>query len=75
MAKGYKENLCPLRPDIQYATNELTRGAVQETNQHAQRNAEHLLKYLHGTRNKKRWPLGPQPLNIPHRDSQGSGWT
>eukprot|EP00971_Amphidinium_carterae_P333180 6467759-Amphidinium_carterae.1 len=34
--------MCPLRPDIQYATKELTR-AVQKPDQHDKQNAKHLL--------------------------------
>eukprot|EP00971_Amphidinium_carterae_P010061 198346-Amphidinium_carterae.5 len=44
--------MCPLRPDIQYATLELTR-AVQKPDQHDKQNAKHLLRYLQGTRNYK----------------------
>eukprot|EP00971_Amphidinium_carterae_P348852 6490704-Amphidinium_carterae.5 len=40
--------MCPLRPDIQYVTKELTR-AVQKPDQHDKQNAKHLLRYLHGT--------------------------
>eukprot|EP00971_Amphidinium_carterae_P021779 429647-Amphidinium_carterae.1 len=39
----------PLRPDTQYATKKLTR-AVQKPDQLDQRNAKHLLRYLHGTK-------------------------
>eukprot|EP00971_Amphidinium_carterae_P142037 2813180-Amphidinium_carterae.4 len=44
--------MCPLRPDIQYATKELTR-AIQSPDEHDKQNAKHLLRYLHGTRNHK----------------------
>eukprot|EP00971_Amphidinium_carterae_P176868 3507103-Amphidinium_carterae.1 len=44
--------MCPLRPDIQYATKELTR-TIQKPDQHDKANAKHLLKYLQGTRNHK----------------------
>eukprot|EP00971_Amphidinium_carterae_P029243 575478-Amphidinium_carterae.3 len=40
------------RPDIQYATKELTR-AIQKPDEHDKQNAKHLLRYLHGTRNYK----------------------
>eukprot|EP00971_Amphidinium_carterae_P286728 5692705-Amphidinium_carterae.1 len=40
--------MCPLRPDIQYATKELTR-TVQKQDEHDKQNAKHhLLRYLHG---------------------------
>eukprot|EP00971_Amphidinium_carterae_P058087 1148938-Amphidinium_carterae.2 len=51
--------MCPLRPDIQYATKELTR-AVQKPDEHDQQNAKHLLRYLHRTRNHK-LHLKPKP--------------
>eukprot|EP00971_Amphidinium_carterae_P352690 6492703-Amphidinium_carterae.5 len=50
----------PLRPDIQYATKELTR-AVQKPDQYDKQNAKHLLRYLHGTRNYKLY-VQPKPL-------------
>eukprot|EP00971_Amphidinium_carterae_P170457 3377523-Amphidinium_carterae.1 len=34
--------MCPLQPDIQYATKELTR-AIQKPDQHDKQNAKHLL--------------------------------
>eukprot|EP00971_Amphidinium_carterae_P201203 3992694-Amphidinium_carterae.1 len=51
--------MCPLRPDIQYATKELTR-AIQKPDEHDKQNAKHLLRYLHGTRNYK-LHLKPKP--------------
>eukprot|EP00971_Amphidinium_carterae_P251789 4999111-Amphidinium_carterae.1 len=54
----------PLRPDIQYATKELTR-AVQKPNQHDKQNAKHLLRYLHGTRNYKLHLKPNQQTTIP----------
>eukprot|EP00971_Amphidinium_carterae_P244652 4857645-Amphidinium_carterae.1 len=53
--------MCPLRPDIQYATKELTR-AVQKPDQHDKQNAKHLLKYL-GTKNYKLHLKPKQPTN------------
>eukprot|EP00971_Amphidinium_carterae_P177185 3514009-Amphidinium_carterae.1 len=54
--------MCTLRPDIQYATKELTR-AVQKPDQHDKQNAKHLLIYLHGTRNRKLHLKPNQPTN------------
>eukprot|EP00971_Amphidinium_carterae_P204721 4062691-Amphidinium_carterae.1 len=57
-------DMCPLRPDIQYATKELT-GAVQKPDEHDKQNAKHLLRYLHGTRNYK---LHLKPKQSTHND-------
>eukprot|EP00971_Amphidinium_carterae_P219467 4357059-Amphidinium_carterae.1 len=53
---------CPLRPDIQYATKELTR-AIQNPDQHDKQNAKHLLRYLQGTKNYKLHLKPKQPTN------------
>eukprot|EP00971_Amphidinium_carterae_P306330 6087611-Amphidinium_carterae.5 len=58
--------MCPLRPDIQYATKELIR-AVQKPDEHNKQKAKHPLRYLHGTRNYKlhlrpRQPTRNEPL-------------
>eukprot|EP00971_Amphidinium_carterae_P197817 3925902-Amphidinium_carterae.1 len=54
--------MCPLRPDIQYATKELTR-AVQKPDEHDKQNAKHLLRYQHGTKNYKLHLKPKQPTN------------
>eukprot|EP00971_Amphidinium_carterae_P158847 3149524-Amphidinium_carterae.1 len=58
--------MCPLRPDIQYATKELTR-AVQKPDEHDKQNAKHLLRYLHGTRLSTSYTSNPnnQQTTIP----------
>eukprot|EP00971_Amphidinium_carterae_P229229 4547537-Amphidinium_carterae.1 len=56
--------MCPTRPDIQYATKELTR-AVQKPDEHDKQNEKHLLRYLHGTRNYK---LHLKPKQPTHND-------
>eukprot|EP00971_Amphidinium_carterae_P053429 1052639-Amphidinium_carterae.3 len=57
--------MCPLRPDIQYATKELTR-AIQKPDQHDKQNAKHLLRCLQGTRNHKLHLRPKQPLTTNH---------
>eukprot|EP00971_Amphidinium_carterae_P123985 2455616-Amphidinium_carterae.2 len=54
--------ICPLRPDIQYTTKELTR-AVQKPDQHDKQNAKQLFRYLQGARNYK---LHLQPKQPTH---------
>eukprot|EP00971_Amphidinium_carterae_P148717 2948640-Amphidinium_carterae.1 len=51
--------MCPLRPDIQYATKELTR-AVQKPDEHGKQNAKNLLRYLQGTKVQE-LQASPQP--------------
>eukprot|EP00971_Amphidinium_carterae_P174430 3457768-Amphidinium_carterae.4 len=51
-----------LRPDVQYATKELIR-AVQKPDQYDKQNAKHLLRYLHGIRNRKLHLKPKQPTN------------
>eukprot|EP00971_Amphidinium_carterae_P303000 6020444-Amphidinium_carterae.1 len=50
--ENYFGCMCPLRPDIQYATKELTR-ATQKPDEHDKQNAKHLLRDLQGTKNHK----------------------
>eukprot|EP00971_Amphidinium_carterae_P083249 1647689-Amphidinium_carterae.1 len=75
--------MCPLRPDIQYATKELTI-AVQKPDQHDKQNAKHLLRYLQGTKNYKLHLKPKQPTNNephikaysrPYCDSDWAGCT
>eukprot|EP00971_Amphidinium_carterae_P103009 2038849-Amphidinium_carterae.1 len=54
--------MCPLRPDIQYATKELTR-ATQKPDEHDKQNAKHLLRYLQGTKNYKLHLKPKQPTH------------
>eukprot|EP00971_Amphidinium_carterae_P154607 3065870-Amphidinium_carterae.1 len=54
--------MCPLRPDIQYATKELTR-SIQKPVQHDRQSAKHLLRYVHGTRNYKLHLRPREPTN------------
>eukprot|EP00971_Amphidinium_carterae_P283360 5625609-Amphidinium_carterae.2 len=54
--------MCALRPDVQYATNELTR-VVQKPDHCRKQNAKHLLRYLHGIRNCKLHLKPKQPTN------------
>eukprot|EP00971_Amphidinium_carterae_P336596 6473048-Amphidinium_carterae.2 len=54
--------MCPLRPDTQYATKELTR-AVHKPDQHDKQNAKHLLRYLQETKNYKLHLKPKQPTH------------
>eukprot|EP00971_Amphidinium_carterae_P208837 4143054-Amphidinium_carterae.1 len=69
--------MCPLRPDIQYATKEFAR-AIQKPNEHDTQNTKHLLKYLHGTRNHKlhlkpKQPTRNKPYIKAYCDSDSAG--
>eukprot|EP00971_Amphidinium_carterae_P309095 6142197-Amphidinium_carterae.1 len=58
--------MCPLRPDIQHATKELTR-TIQKPDEHDKQNANHLLRYLQGTKNYKlHLKLKPPNNNEPY---------
>eukprot|EP00971_Amphidinium_carterae_P223874 4442276-Amphidinium_carterae.1 len=71
--------MCPLRPDIQYATKELTR-AVQKPDEHDKQNAKHLLRCLQGTKNyklhlKPKPPTNNEPYIKAYCDSDWAGCT
>eukprot|EP00971_Amphidinium_carterae_P127759 2530801-Amphidinium_carterae.2 len=58
--------MCPLRPDIQYATKELTR-AVQKPDQHDKQNAKHLLRYGPWCWSVQVFPYQPQSNGVAER--------
>eukprot|EP00971_Amphidinium_carterae_P126811 2512298-Amphidinium_carterae.1 len=71
--------MCPLRPDIQYATKELTR-AVKKPDEHDKQNAKHLLRYLQGTKHHKlhlkpKQPTHNEPYIKAFWDSDRAGCT